>query len=153
MSLTADLIERLEQEIPSYNVRPLSLNDFEALCVAEGIITFEHTMPARGWYFVIKGVPFIVINKHLSPGHKTFIGFHEYFHHKYHPGGHLYYKTLAMENKIELQASVMAAIAIIPTAGLALDLIGGESVPEKYNIPIHLAEFRLMVHRVYERWD
>lgn len=157
MPLTYQIIERLSYEIPGYNVKPLALDDFEALCSREGIVTIYHKMPSRGWYFVMKGVPFIVINKYLSSGHKTFVGYHEYFHHKYHPGGHHYYNTLGLQNKVELQASTMAAIAIIPTDIFERDIEIGENICDKYNIPKYLVDFRLRVYNMYRQlrmfWD
>lgn len=151
MTLTYEIIEKLMEAIPGYNVRALGLSDFEALCVRDGIITFEHKMPARGWYFVKDGVPFIIINKNLSAGHKAFVGFHECFHHRFHPGGHHHYKTIGMKDRIEREASTMAAVAIIPTPLLVSDLGDGVSLEEKYDIPKYLAEFRKRVFDDYRQ--
>lgn len=151
MPLTYQIIERLSREIPGYNVRPLTFDDFEALCSRDGIVTFCHKMPSRGWYFVMKGTPFIVINKYLSSGHKTFVGYHEYFHHRYHPGGHHYYNTLGLQNKVELQASTMAAIAIIPTEVFEKDIEFGEDIGDKYNIPKYLVDFRIRIYSMYRQ--
>ena len=151
MPLTYNLIDKLQREIPGYNESPLTLSDFDALCQREGIVTFEHKMPARGWLFVKDGIPVIVINKNLSSGHRAFVGFHEYFHHEFHPGGHHYYRKLGLVNKIELQASTMAAIAIIPTDRLAIDLKKGESLGDKYDIPKYLVDFRLRVYEMYRQ--
>jgi Zn-dependent peptidase ImmA (M78 family) len=145
MTLTYDIIERLCLDIPGYNERPLCLSDFEALCAREGIVTFEHRMPSRGWYFVKEGVPFIIINKRLSVGHKAFVGFHEYFHHRFHPAGHHHYLRIGMKDRVEREASTMAAVAIIPTRVLARDLEDGRNIEEKYDIPKYLAEFRIRV--------
>jgi len=151
MPLTYELIEKLEREIPGYNKRPLNLCDFETLCGRKGIVAFEHKMPARGWYFIKGDQPFIVINSGLSKGHQAFVGFHEYFHHRYHPGGHHFYKRLGITNRVEMQASTMAAIAIIPTQILKEDLLIHESLQEKYDIPQYLADFRLRVYRMYRQ--
>ena len=149
MPLTYDLIKRLSEDIPGYNQRPQTFPDFEALCAQNGIVTFEHTMPSRGWYFVMRGYPFIVINKNILPGHKTFVGFHEYFHHRFHPGGHHFYTSLGIDNKVELQASILAAIAVIPTPLLGDDLARGENLAEKYALPGYLVDFRLKTYEDY----
>ena len=151
MPLTYELIEKLEREIHDYNRQPLNLFDFESLCAREEIVLFEHRMPSRGWYFVMGNQPFIVINNGLSNGHKAFVGFHEYFHHRYHPGGHHFYERLGIIDRVELQASTMAAIAIIPTQHLRHDLQKNESLREKYDIPQYLVDFRLRVYRMYRQ--
>ncbi len=38
MPLTYEIIEKLREVIPGYNVRALTLADFEALCARDGII-------------------------------------------------------------------------------------------------------------------
>ncbi len=151
MTLTYEIIEKLTLAIPGYNERPLVLSDFEALCAREGIVTFEHRMPARGWYFVREEVPFIIINKRLSVGHKAFVGFHEYFHHRFHPAGHHHYLRIGMKDRVEREASTMAAVAIIPTPRLFEDLKGGVSIEEKYDIPKYLADFRIRVWEDYRQ--
>ena len=118
MPLTYEIIEKLMAVIPGYNVRALTLADFEALCARDGIVALVHRMPARGWYFVKDDVPFIVINNRLSAGHRAFVGFHEYFHHRFHPGGHHHYTAIGIKDRIEREASTMAAVAVVPTAAL-----------------------------------
>jgi Zn-dependent peptidase ImmA (M78 family) len=151
MPLTYEIIEKLRTVIPDYNVRALTLSDFEELCVRDGIVAFEHRMPARGWYFVKDTIPFIVINRRLSAGHRAFVGFHEYFHHRFHPGGHHHYTTIGMKNRIEREASTMAAVAVVPTAALEKDLAEGVCIEEKYDIPKYLAEFRIKVYEHYRQ--
>lgn len=151
MPLTYEIIEKLEAVIPGYNVRALTLADFEALCVRDSIVFFEHRMPARGWYFVRQDVPVIVINSRLSAGHRAFVGFHEYFHHRFHPGGHHHYTAIGLKDRIEREASTMAAVAVVPTPGLERDLREGVSLEEKYDIPKYLAEFRIRVYDHYRQ--
>jgi Zn-dependent peptidase ImmA (M78 family) len=151
MSLIYKIITQLNAEIPGYNERPLTYADFEDLCQRDGIITFEHKMPARGWYFMMDEQPFIVINRSIFPGHKTFVGFHEYFHHKYHPGGYHYYNAIGVNNKIERQASAIAAVAIIPTKHLEIDIKRGEDISDKYEIPKYLVDFRLKIYDSYRQ--
>ncbi len=151
MPLTYAIIEELQTVIPGYNVRPLALADFEALCARDGIVSLEHRMPARGWYFVKEGVPFIIINRRLSAGHRAFVGFHEYFHHRFHPGGRHHYTSIGMADRIEREASTMAAVAVVPTAVLEKDLAEGVSIEEKYDIPKYLAEFRIRVYEAYRQ--
>ena len=151
MPLTYEIIEKLEAVIPGYNVRALTLADFEALCARDGILSFEHRMPARGWYFVKEDMPFIIINSRLSAGHRAFVGFHEYFHHRFHPGGHHHYTAVGLKDRFEREASTMAAVAVIPTAALERDLSEGVSIEEKYDIPKYLAEFRIRVYEHYRQ--
>jgi len=151
MPLVSEIIDQLSSEIPGYNKRPLTYRDFEDLCHREGIVAFEHRMPARGWYFTMYDHPFIVINRKLLSGHKTFVGFHEYFHHRFHPGGYHHYHTIGVNDKIERQASALAAVAIIPTEHLRADIGRGEDISEKYEIPKYLADFRLKVYDSYRQ--
>jgi Zn-dependent peptidase ImmA (M78 family) len=108
-------------------------------------------MPARGWYFVKEDVPFIIINSRLSAGHRAFVGFHEYFHHRFHPGGHHHYTAVGLKDRFEREASTMASVAVIPTPALEKDLAEGASIEEKYDIPKYLAEFRIRVYEHYRQ--
>ncbi|MEW6613993.1 MAG: ImmA/IrrE family metallo-endopeptidase [Thermodesulfobacteriota bacterium] len=151
MSLTEEIIYSLESKIPKYNKTPLNYDDFESLCEKEGIITYQCKIPWNGWYLVIDDHPCIIIKKRLMEGHKTFVGFHEYFHFKYHPGTTHFYLARNWLSKIERQASILAALAIIPTCCLIDDIKNNEDISEKYSVPKYLVDFRLDVYDGYRQ--
>jgi len=151
MPLTEDLVSRLESEIDGFNRRPLGLEDLERLCEAADVVLVFHPFPGQGILFRRHGRPVIAVNRRLSPGHAVFVGFHEYFHHRFHPGSvHTYMATPYWLDKIELQASILAALAVLPTPLLVEGLARGEPLAELCPAPRYILDFRLQVHRGYE---
>ncbi|RLI67568.1 MAG: hypothetical protein DRP02_14270 [Candidatus Gerdarchaeota archaeon] len=147
-----DIVHRLEKEIPGYNRRPFTYNDLEQLCSKEGIILIETELPSNGMLICRAGEPpCVFLNRNLSPpGYKAFIGFHEYFHYRFHPGSiHIYLRIPSWHNQIEYQAHVLAALAIIPTPCLVRDLRIGENIAEKYGVPEFLVAHRLKILEEY----
>ena len=72
-------------------------------------------MPVWGRCFLKGDQPSIVTNSGMSKGHQAFVGFHEYFHHRCHPGGSHFFKSLGLTDRATIEASTMAAMAIIAT--------------------------------------
>ena len=150
-----DIVYRLEKEIPGYNRRPFTYNDLEQLCLKEKIILIETELVCEGMLICQPGErPCIFLNKRLTPlGYKTFVGFHEYFHYKFHPGSvHVYLRSPLWYRQIEQQADILAALAVIPTPCLVRDLLMGEniaSIAEKYNVPELLVAGRLKILEEY----
>ncbi len=151
MPLTEDLIIRLEREIPGYNYRPLSVEDVERACNEAGVVLLFHPLPGYGLLFHRYSVPVIAVNHRLGPGHAAFVGFHEYFHHRFHPGSiHTYSGRLHWLDKVEIQASILAALAVIPTPRLREVLARGEPLAEAWPLPRYVLDFRLKVHQQYQ---
>ena len=140
-------IKKFEKEILGYNKKPLSFEDLELICETEGIILLDHmNLHCEGLLISPLGSPpSIVLDKNLFPiGDKTFIGFHEYFHYRLHPGPIYYYsKSILGYEKIEKEADTLAMLAIIPTQCLIKDLSLGEDIGEKYNLSSKLVKKRL----------
>ncbi|MBW1712628.1 MAG: ImmA/IrrE family metallo-endopeptidase [Deltaproteobacteria bacterium] len=151
MPLTEDLITSLEQEIPGYNRRPLDVEDLERLCQEEGVVLVVHPFPGEGLYFEHRGVPVVTVNRRLEPNHAAFVGFHEFFHYRFHPGTiHTYSSTPFWLNKIEFQASVLASLAVLPTPWLVQALARQEPLNEVFNLPEYIVDFRFRVHQEYQ---
>jgi len=154
MPFTAEIISELECEIPGYNEIPLTLKDFEETAERHDLIVSFQTIPWNGWLLRLDGLTFVIINKNLRNGHKAFVGFHEFFHHKYHPGDFFFYEKLRISNRVEYQASTMASLAIMPTPMLIDDLMAKMNVfdlGEKYDVPRYIVEFRLRVYKAYRQ--
>ncbi len=151
MPLTEELVSRLESEIPGYNHRPLGLDDLEQVCHAADVVLIFHPFPGQGLLFRRYGQPVIAVNSNLSPGLKAFVGFHEFFHLRFHPGAiHNYTATPLWLDKVELQASVLAALAVMPTPLVVDALARGESLTDISLLPEELLGFRLEIHRRYQ---
>ncbi len=157
MPVTEEVISRLETEIPDYNHQPLTLHHLEALASEEGFDLVVQPLPVDGLH-----VPpedgrgrVILVNSRLMPGHRDFVGWHEYFH-KLHPGEPSYYRRGGyFDSKNELQASILAAVAVMPTP--VLMRIGHEAsfldtgvLRGHFEVPNHLARFRLKVLDGYQ---
>ncbi|MBU0516298.1 MAG: ImmA/IrrE family metallo-endopeptidase [Proteobacteria bacterium] len=157
MPVTEEIIHRLEAEIPEYNHHPLTLHHLEDLAGKEGFDLVVRPLAVDGL-----NVPggsghgrVILVNQRLMPGHRDFVGWHEYFH-KLHPGELAFYRRARyFDSKIELQASILAAVAVMPTP--VLMEIGQEArfldptvLRGHFEIPNHLARFRLKVLDGYQ---
>ncbi len=150
MPVTEELVRRLEREIPGYNLRPLDLDDLDGLCEREGVVLVRHPFPGLGLTFRRHGHPVIAVNDTLPAGHAAFVGFHEYFHHLFHPGtAHYYAGSPNWLNKIEAQASVLAALAVWPTPLLVRDLEAGQTPARPDDLPDYVVELRLKAHAHY----
>jgi len=150
--LVEQVVYRLEKEISGYNKRPLTYNDLEQLCSKEGIILIGTKLPCEGMLICHSGEPpCILLNKNLTPlGYKVFVGFHEYFHYKFYPGSfHFYLRSSLWYDQIECHADVLAALAVIPTPCLVKDLLTGENIAEKYDVPDLLVARRLRILKEY----
>ena len=151
MPLTEELITLLEAEIPGYNRRPLGVEDLERVCEASGVVLLFCPLPGHGLCFRRHGVPVIAVSKRLRGAHRVFVGFHEYFHYRFHPGTiHTYSASNHWLKKIELQASILAALAVLPTPGLEEYLAAGEDLIHISSLPTDVVRFRLKVHQEYQ---
>lgn len=150
MPLTKDLVTLLESEIRGYNQRPLAMEELEVICDQAGLVLVHSPFPGTGAYFRCKGLPVIAVDSRLNPEYAAFVGFHEFFHFRFHPGSiHTYDNTTYWLDKVELQASILASLAVIPTPFLVDTLISGDSLSRHSQLPEHVLELRLRVHQNY----
>lgn len=157
MPVTAALINRLEAEIPGYNKRPLTLQDLGIIAEVEGFRLVKTPMNVDGMSIPAEsGHPrTVAVNSRLMAGHRDFVGWHEYFH-KLHPNKIAYYRRgRYYESSNEIEASGLAAVAIMPTPmlieiGRDVGRLDVDVLRYHFEIPIHLARFRLNVLDGYQ---
>lgn len=146
------IIHELELKYPGFNRKSLKYKDFERICRGEDIVTWQGKIPWEGWYFVRKHFNFIVINHSLSDFGKLFTAFHELGHHFAHAGkNHFHHGRQGWRKKLERQADIIAAIALLPTPLLefleSLHQLSAEEIPKLFKMPRDFGEFRLKVFK------
>lgn len=153
---------RLENELEGYNRRSLTETDLDQACDLAGVVLIYHPLPAHGLLFRRHDCPVIAVNQALPPVMKTFVGFHEYFHHRLHPGQvHTYRAGPNWLDQVEPQASVLAALAVAPTPLVEQSLRLNSLTADLADLPGELIQFRLRIHDRYpaltaapkDRWE
>lgn len=95
-----------------WNIRVFTDDDFHQLCEDEHVQVYESDMGIPGAYCIYSGSPVIFINRALPQNRKLFVKFHELAHHWLHsPGVQFFLNT---HSKVELEANIVAACALIP---------------------------------------
>jgi Zn-dependent peptidase ImmA (M78 family) len=146
------LIHKLEREYPGFNKRMLAYADFESICNAKGIITWQDKIPWEGWYFVRNHFDFIVIKSALSDFNKRFTAFHELGHYFSHSEGHLInHNYSSRQKKLEFLADIIAAVALMPTSILeileSMHLLSAAELAEIFKAPEDFGELRLKIFK------
>jgi Zn-dependent peptidase ImmA (M78 family) len=149
-----EYVNEIELRYPEFNKKKLQYTDFEKICNAENIITWQDKIPWEGWYFKRRAQSFIVINKSLPDFIKRFTAFHELGHYFAHAGRHHFNSSRLKwwrQKKMELQADVIAAVALAPTS-LLEDLksqkrLTGEEIAKICKTPKDFGEFRLKIFK------
>ena len=156
LPVTEEIIQRLEYEIPGYNRQPLTIKELEVLTAEERVDLIIEPMGVDGISIPPENGRgrMIMVNSRLMPGHRDFVGWHEYFH-KYHAELAFYRRGEYFVSKIELQASILAAVAVMPTPmlieiGHEVGYLDSDVLRKHFEIPLHLAKFRMKVLDGYQ---
>ena len=110
----------IKRAVPSFNVRPHTVEDFYRICRRERPYIRVHEMPlgTPGYYTVeLNGTPHIYINNRLKGIEWLEAGFHEMGHHFLHrpvPHTTAYYYRTDPPTKPEHEAQSFAEIMLIP---------------------------------------
>jgi len=140
------IIEKRDLLPERWNLHVFSELDFDSICIKEGIQAFESSMLISGAYCVYDGSPVIFIRRDLPGPEKLFIKFHELAHHWLHfPGVQFFLNT---HSKIELEANIVAACALVPRTEL-LSRSAAE-ICEEYGYRPELLALRADIYRM---WD
>lgn len=102
--------------VKDWNRRPLSEKDFNRLCKRLGILVIEdgsEDMKRKGLYTEEDGVPIIFIRPELKGLERLWVLFHELGHYFLHAPATCFFSE-STQHKAEHEASVFAAIALIP---------------------------------------
>ncbi len=108
-----------ENRIQGYNRRALGLDDLRSACDERGLVFLAEPFPGRGLVFEKQGIPVITVNSRLDPDSAAFIGFWAFFLQHFRPGVlHIFGESPDWEEDIQLQAAILASVALIPTSRL-----------------------------------
>jgi len=89
--------------------RQLSLDDFDALAEAQGILVIEGALDFPGCFLYHQRRPVILLNRNQSHARRTLTAWHEYGHFLFHTPGHF-----GLHGKTELEADLIAYCALVP---------------------------------------
>lgn len=149
-----DSLHHIELKYPGFNKRKLLYTDFETICQTENITTWQDKIPWEGWYFKKNSYNFIIINRSLPDGNKLFTAFHELGHYFTHVGkqnGNGGRPGWWRQKKMELQADIIAAVALAPTSLLedleSRNRLTGEEIARACNMPPDFGELRLKIFK------
>lgn len=109
------ILTKIQKNLPDFNTRSLTEDDFYTVCESENITVIEHDKPFS-WWMTVEGKPFIVLNKRLRGLKRLYVMWHELGHHFLHFGSEanqVYFSEL-IKSKTELEADALAIIAICP---------------------------------------
>jgi Zn-dependent peptidase ImmA (M78 family) len=100
-----------------WNYRSLNEDDFFAACKRFKVKVTEMPLAAGGFYYAVKGVDYIAIDKRLSGREKIFACWHEFGHflmHKPENGFTANFLHAGEKTRSEREADSFAAICMIP---------------------------------------
>lgn len=125
-----------------WNERVFDESDFYRLCHLDGVRVFEDAeMSLPGAYCVYDKIPVIFIARRLRGAERLRVQFHELGHHLLHYPDVRFFINL--NNKIEFEANIVAACALIPFPLLRSRDIW--QLEEEYGYSKKLIAFRVML--------
>jgi Zn-dependent peptidase ImmA (M78 family) len=104
--------------LKGWNKKRFDGKDFDRITKQLGVLVIEdgsEDMVRKGLYTEAKGVPIIFVRPELTGLEKLWVLFHELGHHLLHSPATCYFSE-STQHKTEHEASVFAAIALIPQA-------------------------------------
>jgi Zn-dependent peptidase ImmA (M78 family) len=110
------LANRFKRLRRGWNKRPLTEQDFWALCKKFGVEVYENGgehMKWKGVYTMLDGIPTIIIDARLAGLEKLWTMFHELGHHLLHSPATCFFSDSTV-HKAQSEANAFAAIALIP---------------------------------------
>lgn len=131
------LLERL-----GWNRRVLTFADFEDICERQGVLLLDASYRRRpGFYTEHNGWPVIALDQRLHGAKRTLVAWHEFGHYLLHTPGYF-----GLHSKTELQADVVAHVALIPVP--LLHLPDGE-ICETYGYSWRIVRERVRIFRAF----
>ncbi len=142
------LSQIIKKKLPQWNKRVFGADDLDRLSGAMKVPIIEDASAiAKGEYWIVEGVPFILLKPNLKPAEKLWVGFHEVGHHLLHyPVPHKFSKSL--QRRMDREANFFAAIALIPTWLVKSKTFG--EIMEEYNYPKDLILIRKEIYENYK---
>jgi hypothetical protein len=114
MSPLEDLVTALRRLVPDFGRRRLTYDDFLTVCHREGIdITERDDGPDER---ILRGDirPRISLRRGLAEDYRTFVAWHALGHYVLHPGPSTYYFERGWLDAIEVEASSVGMLALLP---------------------------------------
>ena len=111
-----EILDRLTEEI-GWNRHIFTETDLLEVCRLEGCAVVDGVLPELGVYMRLRGRPVIAIDRKLRGIERTMVLAHEVGHLLLHTPGQ-WYSWAGNEQKIQWQADVFMACALIPRRSL-----------------------------------
>lgn len=118
--MSAILTSLITKRLPEWNTRVFGMHDFELICSAENIVFVEGIDHRhRGEFLPYAGHNMIILRSGLDEGERRWVAFHELGHYYLHSAAHHFSRS--ERRRMDREANVFAAVALIPTHLLRLD--------------------------------
>jgi Zn-dependent peptidase ImmA (M78 family) len=137
---------KIKNELLAWTEDVLDESDFYDFCTRRGVLVIETPMKWMGLYLVRRSVPVILTNSSLKGFPKLHVQWHEAGHHILHAPGSCFFNR-GTRNKIELEAYMAAACAMIPRP-MVIGLSPAE-IAENLRYPAQIISFRYYIFRTY----
>lgn len=109
------LIPTILEFLPGWNKKIYTESDALDFYAANGIISIETDLiDDLGEYRIYREKPFVLINKFIEARHRGWVLFHEIGHFILHPTTCAQFSDAVIRRKIEREANMLAAVALIP---------------------------------------
>jgi Zn-dependent peptidase ImmA (M78 family) len=131
-----------------WNRKPLTEDDFFALCLRKKITVVEMPLETNGFYYCVKGRHFIAVDSRLEPYKKLLVMFHEFAHYLMHApdsGVTANFHGIGRKTRKESEADAFALCALMPEKWISEGTI--YRIADEDGIPPWMVIERLQVHK------
>lgn len=134
------LTSAILKHFPDWNKRVHTERDAEEFCEKRGVIVIETDLiDDLGEYLVRREKPVILLHKFIAREYRTWVFLHECGHEMFHSPLNCRFSTIT-RRKVELQANLVAAVALIPVELLRTKTLW--EIKEEYDYPQKLVLLR-----------
>ena len=143
------LIDKIKKLDIGWNERPLTEEDFYALCGRFGVTIEEETLSNEGFYSCFGGLHLIALNKKMSSRVRLHVMFHEFAHflmHEPSTAPTAAFHGVGPRTRAETEADIFALAAVLPLSLISCrtpqELIDEGFPPEMVRARFELYEAR-----------
>jgi Zn-dependent peptidase ImmA (M78 family) len=144
-------LEKIAKLRINWNKKPLTEDDFYALCRRHRIGIQEMPLRTNGFYYCVKGRHFIAVDSKLKPQIKLFVMFHEFAHYLMHApdtGTTANFHGVGKKTRKESEADAFALCALIPR--LWVESRTMQELAEEEGFPADMLRDRKKMYELYK---